>query len=283
MKLELRNVTKSFGGGVRALDRVSVTFEGPHIYGLLGRNGAGKSTLLNLICGRVLTKEGEILLDGEPVPENDRMLGKIYCMAERNYYPDHMTVADVYHWSNEFYPDFNLNYALELSEKFELNLKAKNSKLSTGYSSIFRLITALASGAPVVMLDEPVLGLDASNREMFYRELVENFAENPRLFLLSTHLIGEAATLIDRAVVLKAGRVILDDAVENLTGSAYSVSGPAHEVDTFAAGKTVLGSDTLGGLKTVYLSGKRGHEPLPAGLEAGKMDLQKLFIELTNR
>lgn len=282
MKIEVKNVTKTFGR-ITALKNVDLTMEGPHIYGLLGRNGAGKSTLLSLMNGRLFPTEGEILVDGEPAAENDRVLGRIYCMAEHSSFPDHWTVADAFHWTAELYPSFRMNYALKLSEKFELNLKARNSKLSTGYESVFRLITALASGTPAVFLDEPVLGLDAPNREMFYRELVENFAEQPRLIVLSTHLIDEAANLFDRIILLKSGEVGLAGETEQIVGSAYSVSGPAGAVDAYAEGKETLGFDTLGGLKTVYLRGTPGRGPLPAGLETGKIDLQKLFIELTAR
>lgn len=282
MGIEIRNVTKRFGG-VTALDGLNITFEEAHIYGLLGRNGAGKSTLLNLIAGRLFPTRGEILLDGESVPENDRALGKIYCMSEANYFLEGMRVREVFERTAELYPDFSLSYALELSEKFELDLKAKNNRLSTGYATILKLIAALSSGAPVLLLDEPVLGLDAGNRELFYRELVENYAEHPRLIVFSTHLIEEAAKLIDRAVILKSGRIILDEDVETLLENACSVSGPAEAVDRFAAGRGVLGSELLGGLKTVYLRGRPDPDELPAELSAGKMDLQKLFIELTGR
>ncbi|HEX3016890.1 MAG TPA: ABC transporter ATP-binding protein [Caproicibacter sp.] len=283
MKLEVKNVTKRFPGGKTALNNVSLTFEGPHIYGLLGRNGAGKTTLMNLIAGRLFPTQGKILLDGEPVLENDRALGKIYSMSETNYFPENMKVCEVFHRLNELYPHFNMDYAVELGKKFDLDTLAKNNKLSTGYSSIVKLIAAMACGAPVILLDEPVLGLDANNRDLFYRELIENYGNEPRLIIFSTHLIEEAAKLIDRAVIIKAGSIIQDEDVDTLTSGAYSVSGPAGAVDAFAAGKTVLGFDAIGGLKTVYLRGTPDSSGLPAGLELGRMSLQKLFIELTNR
>lgn len=282
MKLEMKNVTKRFGGKT-ALNHVSICLEGPHIYGLLGRNGAGKTTLLNLIAGRLLPTQGEILLDGEPVLENDRALGKIYSMSETNYFPENMKVCEVFFRLKELYPAFDMDYAVKLGNKFDLDTLAKNNKLSTGYKSIMKLIAGMASGAPVLLLDEPVLGLDANNRDLFYRELIEFYSEKPCLIIFSTHLIEEASKLIDRAVIIRAGNIIQDADVDTLTAGAYSVSGPAGAVDSFSAGKAVLGFDTLGGLKTVYLRGTPDRTNLPAGLEIGKMSLQKLFIELTNR
>lgn len=280
--IELKDVTKRFGR-VTALDGVSLRLEENHVYGLLGRNGAGKSTLLNLIAGRLFPTDGEILADGEPVPENDRALGKIYCMSEANYFPEGMRAREVLERTAQFYPGFDLPYARELSEKFELDLAAKSNKLSTGYATILKLTAALSCGAPVLLLDEPVLGLDAGNREMFYRELIRSFAERPRLIVFSTHLIEEASKLIDSAVIIKKGKIILHEPVEALLENAFSVSGPAEAVDRFAKGRDALGSESLGGLKTVYLRGRLQPGELPPELTAGKMDLQKLFIELTSR
>ena len=281
MTLEIKNVTKRFDGRP-ALDRVNLRFDGPRIYGLLGRNGAGKTTLMNMIAGRLFPTIGEILLDGEPVTENDAALGKIFSMSETNYFPDGLEVCEVFSRLKTLYPQFDRDYADELCGKFALNVLKKNNKLSTGYGTILKLVAGMASGAPILLLDEPVLGLDANNRDLFYRELLENYSKQPRLIIFSTHIIEEAAQLIERAVILRSGRVILDEEIDSLLAGAYSVSGPAGAVDDYASGKDVLGEDTLGGLKTVYLRGAPGSQ-LPPGLELGKMSLQKLFIELTNR
>lgn len=282
MKLEMRGITKKFGSKT-ALDRVDLTFESGHIYGLLGRNGAGKSTLLNLVCGRLFPTQGEILLDGEPAAENEHTAGKIFSMSETNFYPGGMKVCSVFNTMAELFPQFDRRLAEDLSRKFGLDTLAGSKGLSTGYKSILKLVCGIAGNAPVLLLDEPVLGLDANNRELFYRVLMEDFSVSPRLIIFSTHLIEEAAGLIDEAVILKAGRVVLTGSTEELANSAYSVSGPAGAVDAFAAGKAVLGSDTLGGLKTVYLRGKPDPRALPPGLESAGIGLQKLFIELTNQ
>lgn len=282
MTLEIRNVSKYFQGKP-AVDRAGFTLEGPLICGLLGRNGAGKTTLMNMISGKLFPTEGSIFLDGEPLQENDRMLGKVMSMGETNYLPEGMKICEVFHNMEQLYPGFDRDYADSLCRKFELDSLKKNNKLSTGQSTAMKLILCLASSAPVLLLDEPVLGLDANNRDLFYRELAENYAQHPRLVILSTHLIEEVSGLIERAVIIRSGRIILNDSVESLLSGAYSVSGPSGAVDGYAAGKEVLGADTLGGLKTVYLRGEPETGALPAGLEFGPVSLQKLFIELTNR
>ena len=135
-KIELKNVTKQFGT-LTALDNVSVTFEENKIYGLLGRNGAGKSTLLNLISNRLFTTSGEITVDGEPTVENDIALSKIYCMSDRDLYPDCMKVKDVYKSCSYYYPNFDFEYANRLSEAYKLNVNKKIKSLSSCLFPLF--------------------------------------------------------------------------------------------------------------------------------------------------
>lgn len=92
-----------------------------------------------------------------------------------------------------FYPDFDRSYAESLAKQFELPLNKKINGLSTGYGSIFRLILGLSVNTPYVLFDEPVLGLDAQHRDLFYKLLVQKYAEHPCTMVVSTHLIAEVA------------------------------------------------------------------------------------------
>ena len=280
-QIEVRNLTKKYGA-VTALNDVSMTIGENRIYGLLGRNGAGKSTLLNLITNRIFPTSGEVLIDGEPVLENDRALGKIYCMSEQPLYSDSMTVRNVLGWTSEFYPDMDTEYALALADRFKLNIRKRLKALSTGYSSIYKIIVALSCNAPVLLLDEPVLGLDANFRDLFYRELIARYSERPSTIVVSTHLIEEAADVIEHVFIIKDGRVILDDSTQNVLEAGCTVTGPAALVDAYTAGYKVLGSDILGGIKSAYLLGTVDASAAPAGVEGSRMKLQSLFIHLTN-
>lgn len=272
-------VSKNFGD-IKALDQVSLSFEEGKIYGLLGRNGAGKTTLLNCITGRLFPTGGEVRVEGEKALENEKALRKIFYMGQQELYPQEMTVNKVFYWTKQFYGGFDLEYAQALCKKFGLNPKKKTSKLSTGYRSIYKLITALAVDVPYVLLDEPVLGLDAGHREMFYRELLENYGEKPRAIILSTHLIEEAASLLEEVIILHNGRVMCHKTCEELMQSGYTVSGRQSEVDAFIAGKKVLSQQSIGGLKTAVVYGKV-EKDVPKTLETGRMDLQKLFVAMT--
>jgi ABC-2 type transport system ATP-binding protein len=279
--IEVKNITKQYGATV-ALNNVSLKFEENKIYGLLGRNGAGKSTLINLVTNKIFPTSGEVLLDGENVLENDRALAKIYCMNEINLYPDTMRIKEVFKWSREFYPGMDTEYAMRLADKFQLNLKKKVKELSTGYASIYKIIVALSCNAPVLLLDEPVLGLDANFRDLFYRELIENYSLHPRTVVVSTHLIEEAADVIENVIIIKNGQIILTDTAANLLQSGYTATGAAGAVDAFMQGKNVLGTDMLGGIKSAYILGALNQSEVPPGIEVTRMKLQNLFIQLTN-
>ena len=246
MSIECKDITKQFGS-TRALDQVSLTLEPGHIYGLLGNNGAGKSTLLSILTDRQLPDQGTVTVDGQPVRNNDAALHKVFMVGEQNFFPEDMKIKRALHTMTYFYPDFDLRRAHGLAKQFGLSLKKKIPALSTGYSSIFRLILGLSVNTPYVIFDEPVLGLDAQHRELFYR--------------------------------LREGRILRNAPTEELLTSAYTLSGPAGLVEQYTQGMQILTSHSLGGLKTVTLQ-EESTEPLPTGLERSSMRLQDYFISL---
>lgn len=279
--IDVKQVTKRFGD-ICALDQVSLCFEENKIYGLLGRNGAGKSTLLNAISNRIFPDQGEIYVNGLPAMENDQAQQQIYLMSEQTLYPEKMRLKEVFRWTKNFYPDFDLAYAESLAEQFQLDTKKRVNSLSTGYSSIFKIILALSVNTPYVLLDEPVLGLDANHRDLFYRILIEKYSSSPCTIVISTHLIEEVSGIIEDIVIIKQGKIICRESCESLLAKGYTVSGKASAIDAFIEGKKVIGIDSLGGLKTAYIMEPLVSGDIPAELEVTKLDLQKLFIQLTN-
>jgi ABC-2 type transport system ATP-binding protein len=278
--IEVKNVTKNYGS-TRALDNVTLNFEENKIYGLLGRNGAGKSTLLNIITGRVFLDSGEVLVDGSPAAENDEALHKLYLANEKTLLPENMRVRDAFKWTKEFYPDFDMEYAMKAAEQFKLDTSKRVKALSTGFDSIMKDIIALSVGTPYVLLDEPVLGLDANNRDLFYRLLIEKYSQKPCTVVISTHLIEEVSSVIEEIVIIKESRIIRNESRESLLSKGYTVSGLAGRVDEYIRYKNVIGSESLGGLKTAYILGE-GSPVRAEGLEITSLELQKLFIHLTN-
>ncbi|QNM05383.1 ABC transporter ATP-binding protein [Qiania dongpingensis] len=280
--IQIKNVTKRYHD-VTALDDVSFTFEHGKIYGFLGRNGAGKSTLINIIANRIFTDEGEVLIDDMPAKENMDVHEKIFCMSEEDLYADGIKVKDHFKWIDCFYESFDRKKAFEIAERFGLNTGKKFKQLSKGYQSIFKLTVAMALNVPYVIFDEPVLGLDANHRELFYDLLLREYENNERTIIIATHLIEEVANLIEEVVLIDKGKVLLQESVENLLETGYSVSGMANNVDAYCDGKNVIGYDELGGMKIAYVLGERFPAPQGSGVQLSAMNLQKLFVKLTEK
>lgn len=282
MGIEVKHVTKKFGSTI-ALDNISVSLGENKIYGLLGNNGAGKTTLFNLITNRLYPDSGVITIDGEKAADNDRALGKVFMMGEQNLFPEDMRVKKVLAQTGIFYPHFDLEYANMLAEKFELNPRQKITSLSTGYASIFRLILALSVNTPYLLLDEPVLGLDARHRDMFYKLLLEKYASNPCTIIISTHIIQEVANLIEHTIIIREGQIIRDMPKDELLAGSYNVSGPEIQFAEFVKDKKIISRDSIGGLRTACIEGQPPEQDkMPAGLEISRTNLQDYFISLMN-
>ena len=278
-RIQISNISKQYKD-IKALDHIYCTFESGRIYGLLGRNGAGKSTLINIIANRIFASEGEITIDGLPSVENMAIHEKIYCMSEADLYDSNLKVKDLFKWTSRFYDHFDLDQAFEIAARFHLDVNKRFKSLSKGYQSIFKLTIALSLDLPYIIFDEPVLGLDANHRELFYSLLLKNYEQRECTYIIATHPIEEVAHLIEDVVLIDQGKILLQDSVEHLLQNAYCVSGFASEVDQYCLGKEVLGQDTLGGMKIAYI---KGQPQASEKLQFSPINLQKLFVKLTER
>ncbi|CAJ1229321.1 ABC transporter ATP-binding protein [Lactiplantibacillus xiangfangensis] len=282
MSIQVQGVQQSFHGHT-ILEDLNLTLEPNKIYGLLGRNGAGKSTLLNIISNRIRPTHGTVTLDGESMHDNDHTLGKIYLMSEVNMYPERSRVKNLFKTTRLLYGGFNDAYAAKLVHAFGLDINARFGKLSTGYRSIFKLIIALCVPVDYVFLDEPVLGLDANHRELFYQELIETYSDQPRTFVISTHLIEEIANLIEHVFVLNDHHIIVNGEVPDILAKSYTISGPQTDVEAYTANLNIVGEDHLGGITAHYVYGALENDrPIPDTVKVDHLDLQKLFVILTN-
>lgn len=280
--IQIKNVTKKYNG-LTALDNVSFSFEFGKIYGFLGRNGAGKSTLINVIANRIFADEGTVLVDDVPARENMKVQEKIFCMSETDLYDKDLKIKEHFKWINRFYDSFNIDKALEISEKFNLDTDKRFKALSKGYQSIFKLTVALSLNVPYVIFDEPVLGLDANHRELFYDLLLKDYEDGARTIIIATHLIEEVAHIIEEVVLIDKGKILLQESVERLLETGYSISGITKEVDDYCTDKNVIGYDELGSLKIAYVLGEKTPLPENSNLQISAMNLQKLFVKLTEK
>lgn len=280
--IEIKNVIKKYKN-VTAIDRVSFSFEHGKIYGFLGRNGAGKSTLINIIANRIFADSGEVTIDDIPAKENMGIHDKIFCMSEADLYDESLKIKDHFKWIDQFYDGFDKGKAFKIAKKFNLDTNKKLKALSKGYQSIFKLTVALSLNVPYVIFDEPVLGLDAIHRNLFYELLLEDYSTNGKTIILATHLIEEVANIIEEVILIDNGKILLQDSVDALLKNAYSVSGLVHEVDNYCLDKNVISYDELENLRIAYVMGEKPSMSKIGNLSFSAMNLQKLFVKLLEK
>ncbi len=278
-KISVNNLTKMYGK-TYALSNVSTEFEFGKIYGLLGRNGAGKSTMIKIMTNRVFASEGEITVNGEKTEENPRLKELIFFMSEENFYEKHK-LKEIIKITSSMYPMFDSEKALKYSKLFEVNLAKRFSSLSTGYKNIFKLIIALCQNLPYIVFDEPVVGLDAYHRELFYKLLLECYGEKNRTIIIATHLIEEIAGIIENVVIIDNGKILIEDSVENLLSKGYSVAGKPELVEKYVSNRNVIDVENISGLRIAYLLEQQNHDEVPPELTISPLNLQKLFVKLT--
>ena len=284
--LEVKELSMHYGS-IQALRDISFSLEEGKIYGLLGRNGAGKTTLLNLLTSRIYTHKGEIRLFGQPGVDNQQALSRICYMPEKNLFPEGMRVLTILETAKAFYPDYNRQEADELCKTFALDPRKRYKNLSRGYETILRIVIGLASHAELTIFDEPILGLDAAARDLFYQTLVKSAADHPRTFILSTHLIDESADLFEDVLILKEGHLIAFENADDLRRSAFHLTGRADLLDQFVKDHQlqILGREGIGNLASLAVRGNLDSTlrsaAVEAGLDVAPISLQKLFIYLT--
>lgn len=282
--LKLKNITKKYGKHV-VLDGINIDFENPEgVYGVLGRNGVGKTTLMKIIFNMITNYDGEVEVNGQPAKNNDDVLQHIvYVGGEVNKYNGLFQgkIKDLLKAYSRMYDAFDREYAESMFESFDIKLKNKFMELSTGNKTLVQNTLGLATRAPITILDEPTNGLDSVNRQNFFRYLMEDYAEHPRLFMLSTHLIQEVENYLTDVVILKNAEVLIDDTLENIQLKAHTVKNARVE------NKQVIKETTLGSSieQVIYddLSDEDIAQIKANGGELEPLDLQSLFNALVEK
>ena len=265
-----------------ALDDINIAISGGTITGLLGRNGAGKTTLLRILAGQEFPSSGSVRVLGAPPADNEDVLRRVMLVREDQVYPD-IKVGQALRAASWFRPNWDSALASSLLDDFGLRTGKPVKKLSRGQRSALGITIGLAARAEVTLFDEPYAGLDAVARQIFYDRLLAEYAEHPRTILLSTHLIDEAAGLLERVVVIDRGRIVLTADADDLRGVATAVSGPVLAVDEFTAGRAVWGRRRLAGQASVVVVGALDEsDHLRAGslhLDLAPLSLQQLVVQ----
>lgn len=285
-RIDLEGVTLRYGD-VSALDGLSLSLAGGKIYGLLGRNGSGKTSLLSVLAAFREPTLGGVRINGQPVFENPTIMRQIALIRESGDTVEETSkVSEALRYAAYLRPNWDVDYAARLLNRFEIPVTTKIGDLSRGKRSALGIVLGLAARAPLTMFDETYLGMDAPSRYIFYDELLADYMAHPRTFIISTHLIEEVSRLFEEVIIIDQGRLVVHDDTEALLSRGVAVTGPADVVDGYLNGFTVIGVRQLGRTKSAMIYGRldeeKRAEARAAGLDLEPLALQDLFVHLTD-
>lgn len=283
--LNCENLTKIYGKKAVVQD-VTLTLEPGKIYGLVGRNGAGKTTLLSMLAAQNPASAGTVSCNGMSVWENAAALSHICFSRELSAVGDKngigsWRVKDYLRAARTYLPHWDREKEKTLLNKLGLELGKRLLTLSAGMRSSLTILVGMCSGADFTMLDEPAAGLDVIARQEFYRLLLEEREESGRMFLISTHILGEAADAFDEVIFLKDGKLLKKVNTAELLERCVHVSGTSAAVDRLCEGHEVYGKQSFGSGCGATILLKPGEAvPAAAELSVRTMSLEEIFAAL---
>ncbi len=286
--IETHRLTKHYGKK-RVVDCLQLRVEQGQVYGFLGRNGAGKSTTIKMLMGMVRPDSGEASLLGESVatlrPETRQRIAYI---AEGHPLYNWMTIGEAVRFTRAFYPEWNSMLAEQILDHFELSRKQKLRRLSNGQRAQVSLALAVAPEPELLILDDPMLGLDTVVRRDFLESLIQIIHRKGRTILFSSHILGEVERVADRIGILVDGVLRVDCPTDQFRESVKKIvldfSGPAPESFDCPG---LVNSWNLGSQLELVLVGyndeqRQAVEALqPRNIEIVDLNLEEAFIEYT--
>ncbi|HOO33122.1 MAG TPA: ABC transporter ATP-binding protein [Thermotogota bacterium] len=276
MTIECKEISKNYGN-TKALNKVSITFEDRKIYGLLGRNGAGKTTLLKIISGMIPQYKGKVVFNSLELVRG-AMPGDVFFVEDKIRHFN-KPASELFEIAERFYPEWDCEFTETAIKAFDLDVTRPVRKLSLGMKTMISTIIALSCGSDAIIFDEPVLTYDPLVRERFYELLLYAYDKKPRTIIISTHLVDEVSKLCERIVILEKGRIRMDLSLEEINTKAYTMLGPAGDIEEAITGLNVINSEVHGNYKLATIFDKKQKDISP-NISVEQISLQKLFIHL---
>lgn len=273
--LEMKNVTKCFGT-FKALDDLTMTVPKGTVYGLVGPNGAGKSTAIRHYTGIYRQNSGAVTLDGQPVFENPAAKEKIgYIPDEIFYYPS-STLADMEKFYAGMYKKFDRELFDRLTEAFQLPLNSPIRRFSKGMQKQAAFQLTIACRPEVMILDEPVDGLDPVMRRQVMSLILSDVARDGATVLISSHNLRELEDVCDHVGIMDHGKMLLEKSLADMQGATHKLQ----IVGEIPEGLDILNESGSGRLKTLIVRGdSQTLQEKIAGTNPVYFDLLPLSLE----
>lgn len=253
--IEVRNVSKSFDG-FKALNQLSINVPTGAIYGLVGPNGAGKSTIIRHITGIYRQDEGEVLVNGEKVFENPNIKKDIAYIPDDVFFYTQSTIKDMMKFYKGVCPSFSVERYEKLRKAFDLNENTKMRSLSKGMQKQAAFWLMVSMCPKILVLDEPVDGLDPVMRRQVWSILMADVAENGTTVLVSSHNLRELEDVCDHVGIMNKGKLLLERNLSDLQDNIAKVQLALPDERTLPKELQVLHHSSTGRLQTIIIRGK---------------------------
>ena len=284
--IKVEHLTKSFDGFF-ALHDLNMTVPKGAVYGLVGPNGAGKSTLIRHVTGAYRPDSGSLLVDGQPVYENPAVKARIANIPDDFYYFQSASTRDMMRFYRGMYPKFDMERYGKLKEAFAtVDEKRPIRRLSKGMQKQAAFWLALCCNADLLVLDEPVDGLDPVMRRQVWSLLLGDVAERGTTVLVSSHNLRELEDVCDHVGILNKGRVLLERSLTELQGNVVKmqVVFQEKEIPQLPEDMKVLHSTCVGRIHTLIVRGTADEVTNrlavynPILMDAIPLTLEEIFI-----
>ena len=277
--LEMKNVVKTFGH-VTALDNLSLTVPKGAVYGLVGPNGAGKSTAIRHLTGIYRPDSGDVTLEGVPVFENPAAKGRIGYIPDDVFYYPGATLEEMRKFYKGIYPKFDDDLFARLHEIFQLPSNTPIRRYSKGMQKQAAFHLTMSIHPEVLILDEPVDGLDPVMRRQVMSVILADVAEHGTTVLISSHNLRELEDVCDHVGIMDKGRMLLERSLADMQGNTHKLQ----IVGDTPEGLEILHESASGRLKTLIVRGQaweistKAAAAKPAYYDLLPLSLEEIFI-----
>ena len=281
--IEVRNVMKEFDG-FRALDDMSMTVPTGAVYGLVGPNGAGKSTIIRHLTGIYRQDAGEITIDGTPVFENPEVKSRIAYIPDDIFYYANASIREMMDFYRSIYPHFDAERFKKLADVFGLDPKRQMRRLSKGMQKQAAFWIAVSLRPEILILDEPVDGLDPVMRRRIWSIIMADVAENGTTVLVSSHNLRELEDVCDSVGIMNKGKIMIERSLNELQENIVKIQLALPDGESLPEGLEILHKSNTGRLQSLIMHGtqedltEKLQSAHPLFIDAVPLTLEEIFI-----
>ena len=271
--IEVKNLVKQFDG-FRALDNLNMTVPDGAVYGLVGPNGAGKSTIIRHMTGIYRQDSGELLIDGAPVFENPALKSRIAYIPDDIFYFSNATIQETANFYRSVYPNFDNARFKKLGELLELDPKRQMRRLSKGMQKQAAFWINVSLHPDILILDEPVDGLDPVMSRQIWSIVMSDVAENGTTVLVSSHNLRELEDVCDHVGIMNKGKLMIERTLSDLQEGIVKIQLALPDGETLPDGLEILHRASTGRLQTLIIHGSA------AEIQARLVLCKPLFVDI---